>query len=74
MLSCFYSYVRYKQQGVLFLFLKNFPTDETGPCKITVQFLQKVDRVDITHDNVCSSMLSCFYSYVAGTSNRASYF
>ena len=46
----------------------------TGPCKITVQFLQKVDRVDITHDNVCSSMLSCFYSYVAGTSNRASYF
>ena len=21
--------------------------------------------MDITHDNVCSSMLSCFYSYVA---------
>ena len=28
----------------------------------------------ITHDNVCSSMLSCFYSYVAPTINRASYF
>ena len=26
--------------------------------------------VDITHDNVSSSMLSCFYSYVAATINR----
>ena len=40
----------------------------------TVQFLQKVHGVDITHDNVYSSMLSCFYSYVAATINRASYF
>ena len=39
-----------------------------------VQFLQKVHGVDITHDNVCSSMLSYFYSYVAATINRASYF
>ena len=30
--------------------------------------------MDITHDNVCSSMLSCFYSYIAATINRASYF
>ena len=49
-------------------------TNETGSCKTTVQFLQKVHGVDITHDNVCSSMLSCFYSYVAATINRASYF
>ena len=49
-------------------------TNETGSCKTTVQFLQKVHGVDITHDNVCSSMLSCFYSYVATTINRASYF
>ena len=40
----------------------------------TVQFWQKVHGVDITHVNVCSSMLSCFYSYVAATINRASYF
>ena len=47
-------------------------TNETGSCKTTVQFWQKVHGVDITHDNVCSSMLSCFYSYVAATINRAS--
>ena len=29
--------------------------------------------MDITHNNVCSSMLACFYSYVAATINRASY-
>ena len=49
-------------------------TYETGSCRTTVQFLQKVHGVDITHDNVCSSMLSYFYSYVAATINRASYF
>ena len=49
-------------------------TYETGSCNTTVQFWQKVHGVDITHDNVCSSMLSCFYSYVAATINRASYF
>ena len=49
-------------------------TNETGSCKTTVQFLQKVHGVDITHDNVCSSMLSCFYSYVTATINRVSYF
>ena len=49
-------------------------TNETGSCKTTVQFLQKVHGVDITHDNVCSSMLSCFYAYVAATINGASYF
>ena len=32
-----------------------------------------VHGVDITHDNVCSAMLSCFFSYVAATVNRASY-
>ena len=47
---------------------------KTGSCKTTVQFWQKVYGVDITHDNVCSSVLSCFYSYVAATTNRASYF
>ena len=36
--------------------------------------LGKVHGVDITHDNVCSSMLSSFYSYVVATINRASYF
>ena len=45
-------------------------TNKTGSCKTTVQFWQKVHGVDITHDNVCSSMLSCFYSYVAATINR----
>ena len=29
--------------------------------------LGKVDGVDITHDNVCSSMLSCFYSHLLST-------
>ena len=27
----------------------------------------KVHGVDITHDNVCSSMLSCFYSHLLST-------
>ena len=45
-----------------------------GLVRATVQFLQKVHGVDIAHDNVCSSKLSCFYSYVAATLNRASYF
>ena len=40
-------------------------TNETGSCKTTVQLLQNVNGVDITHDNVCSSMLSCSFSYVA---------
>ena len=48
-------------------------TNETGSCKATVQFLQKVHGLDITHDNVFS-MLCCFNSYVAATINRASYF
>ena len=48
--------------------------NEAGSSKTAVQFLQKVHGVDITHDNVCSSMLSCFYSYVAATINRPSYF
>ena len=39
-----------------------------------LQLLQNVHGVDITHDNVCSSMLSCFFSYVVATVNRASYF
>ena len=42
-------------------------TNETGSCKTTVQFWQKVHGVDITHDNVCSSMLSCFYSHLLST-------
>ena len=42
-------------------------TNETGSCKTTVQFWQKVHGVDITHDNVCSSMLSCFYSRLLST-------
>ena len=56
--------------------LSQRPFMNTGPgsCKTTVQFWQKVHGVDITHNNVCSSMLSCFYSYVAATINRASYF
>ena len=29
--------------------------------------LGKVHGVDITHDNVCSSMLSCFYSHLQST-------
>ena len=29
--------------------------------------LGKVHGVDITHDNVCSSMLSCFYSHLLST-------
>ena len=41
-------------------------TNETVSCKATVQMLQNVHEVDITHDNVCSSMLSRFFSYVAG--------
>ena len=49
-------------------------TNETGSCKTAVQLLQNVHGVDITHNNVCSSMLSCFFSYVAATLNRASYF
>ena len=47
-------------------------TNETGSCKTTAQLLQNVYGVDITHDNVCSSMLSCFFSYAAilnGTSH-----
>ena len=51
-----------------------FFTNETGSCKTTVQLLQKVHWVDITHDNVGSSMLSCFFSYVADTLKRVSYF
>ena len=46
-------------------------TNETGSCETTVQLLQNVHVVDITHDNVCSSILSCFF---AATINRASYF
>ena len=42
--------------------------------KTNVQLLQNVHGVDIAHDNVFSSMLSCFFSYVAATLNRASYF
>ena len=42
-------------------------TNETGSCETTVQLLQNVHGVDITHYNVCSSMLSCFFSYVAAT-------
>ena len=29
--------------------------------------LGKAHGVDITHDNVCSSMLSCFYSHLLST-------
>ena len=29
--------------------------------------LGKVHGVDVTHDNVCSSMLSCFYSHLLST-------
>ena len=35
-----------------------------GLVRLLYKFWQKVHGVDITHDNVCSSMLSCFYSYV----------
>ena len=43
-------------------------------CKTTLQLLQNVHGVEITHDKVCSSMLSCFFSHVAATLNRVSYF
>ena len=43
-------------------------------CKTTVQFWQKVHGVDITHDNVCSSMLSCFYSHLLSTGRPISSF
>ena len=43
-------------------------TNETVSCKTMVPLLQNVHGVDITHDNVCSSMLSCFFSYVAAVS------
>ena len=49
-------------------------TKETESCKTIVQLLQNIHGVDITHDNVYSSMLSCFFSYVAATLNRVSYF
>ena len=49
-------------------------TNETGSCKTTVQFWQKVHGVDITHDNVCSSMLSCFYSHLLSTRRPISSF
>ena len=39
-------------------------TNEAGSCKTTVQLLQNVHGVDITHDNVCSSMLPCFLKYM----------
>ena len=48
-------------------------TNKTESCKTTVQLLQNVHGVDITHD-VFSSMLSCYFSYVAATLNRVSYF
>ena len=32
--------------------------------------LGKVHGVDITHDNVCSSMLSCFYSHLLVSTGR----
>ena len=41
---------------------------------ITVKFWQKVHGVDITHDNVCSSMLSCFYSHLLSTGRPISSF
>ena len=34
--------------------------------------LGKVHGVDITHDNVCSSMLSCFYSHLLSTGHPIS--
>ena len=49
-------------------------TNETGSCKTTVQFGQKVHGVDITHDNVCSSILSCFYSHLLSTGRPISSF
>ena len=36
--------------------------------------LGKVHRVDITHDNVCSSMLSCFYLHLLSTGRPISSF
>ena len=36
--------------------------------------LGKVHGVDITHDNVCSSMLSCFYSHLLSTGRAISSF
>ena len=36
--------------------------------------LGKVHGVDITHDNVCSSMLSCFYSHLLSTGRPISSF
>ena len=36
--------------------------------------LGKVHGVDITHDNVCSSMLSCFYSHLLSTGHPISSF
>ena len=48
-------------------------TNETGSCKTTVQFWQKVHGVDITHDNVCS-VLSCFYLHLLSTGRPISSF
>ena len=42
--------------------------------KTTVQLLQSIHGVDLTPHNVFSSVLSCFFSYVEATFNRASYF
>ena len=36
--------------------------------------LGKVHGVDITHDNVCSSMISCFYSHLLSTGRPISSF
>ena len=36
--------------------------------------LGKRFMVDITHDNVCSSMLSCFYSHLLSTGRPISSF
>ena len=42
--------------------------------KTTVQLLQNLHGMDITYDNVFSSVLSCSFSYLAAALNRASYF
>ena len=38
-----------------------------GLVRLLYNFGKKVHGVDITHDNVCSSMLSCFYLHLLST-------
>ena len=57
------------------IFTKNAQTQmKQGLVRLLYNCFKNVHGLDITNDNVCSSMLSCFFAYVAATLNRASYF